>query len=338
MAYRIGIDTGGTFTDLVVVDESGKIAMHKSPTTPHNYIEGILNCLKSCAADYKMDLSKFFREELLIVHGSTIATNTVIQWKGAKVGIICTKGHNSILWMREGNKEDVFNFYVPYSRPLVPSYLCREVTERINSEGGIEVPLEEDSVRAAVHQLKKWNVEAIGVCLLWSIANDAHERRVGEIIKEEWPEVPYSLSSELQPIIREHQRTSCVAFDAMLKPIMADYAKSFGKTLAEYGFQKEFLMVVSSGGIMTASEAIAKPVYSLFSGPAVGPTAGLFFAKQEGTDSCVTVDMGGTSFDVSIVMDGMPTMTREAKVGEYPTGITSVDVLTLGAGGGVLDG
>jgi N-methylhydantoinase A len=320
---------------MAVIDENGEFRMYKSPTTPRDYTQGILSCLKLCAADYQMDLRELLsRMETFIVHGSTVATNTVIEEKGAKVGIICTKGHNIILWRREGNKEDVFNYYIPYPKPLVPTYLCREVTERINSEGGIEIPLDEESVRTAIRQLKTWNIESIGVCLLWSIVNDSHERRVGELIEEEWPGIPYSLSSELQPIIREYHRTSCVAFDAMLKPIMTDYARNFRKTLAEHGFEKEFLMVVSSGGIMTASEAVAKPVYTLFSGPAMGPTAGLFFAKDEGVDDFVTVDMGGTSFDISTVIGGVPTITRDARVGENPTGVTSVEVITLGAGGG----
>jgi N-methylhydantoinase A len=335
-ALSLGIDTGGTFTDLTAIDESGRLRIYKSPTTPQDYTIGIVNCLKQCADDYSLDLKEFFRRfEVFVVHGCTIATNTVVQWKGAKVGIICTMGHSSVLWKREANKiQDIFNFYIPWPKPLVPTYLCLEVTERLNSEGGVEVPLDEESVRRAVRQLKDWDVESIGVCLLWSILNSTHERRVGEIIEEEWPGIPYSLSSDVQPIIREYHRTSCVALDAMLKPIMSDYAKNFNKTLESYGYKREFLMVVSTGGIMTASEAIKKPVYTLFSGPAMGPTAGLFFAKHEGTENCVVIDMGGTSFDVSTVIDGMPTITREAQVSGHPTGVTSIDVLTLGAGGG----
>ena len=335
MAFRIGIDVGGTFTDLAVFGEAGEFRMYKSPTTPHDYTIGIVNCLKQCSADYNMDLKQFFNKFTpLFVHGCTIATNTVIEGKGAKTGIICTKGHNTILWKREANKLDVFNFYIPWPKPLVPPYLCLEVTERVNSEGGIEVPLDENSVRLAVRQFKRWNVEAIGVCLLWSIANDAHERRVGEIIEEELPGIPYSLGSEVQPIIREYHRTSCVALDAMLKPIMTNYAKNIRQTLAKYGFKRDVLMVVSSGGVMTAKEAVEKPIYTLFSGPAMGPTAGLFFARQEGIENCVTIDMGGTSFDVSAVIDGIPTITRDARVDGNPTGVTSLDIITLGAGGG----
>jgi len=335
MAFRIGIDTGGTFTDLACFDDKGEFRMYKSPTTPNDYSQGILKVLKTCAGEYGLALEDFFRQvQILIVHGSTIATNTVIEGKGAKVGLLCTAGHNAILWRRGGNKQDVFNYYMPYPEPLVPPHLCLEVVERINAEGGVEIALEEESVRTAIRKLRDWKVEAIGVCLLWSIVNPSHEKRIGEIIREEWPEIPYSLSFELQPIIREYHRTSCVAFDAMLKPIMTRYAKNFRNTLAQCGFHKEFLMVVSSGGIMTASEATAKPVYTLFSGPSMGPSAGLFFAEQEGIKDCVTVDMGGTSFDVSAIIDGRPVITREAHVGEDPTGVTSVEVIALGAGGG----
>ena len=335
MLFRMGVDTGGTFTDLVVADEAGEFRMYKSPTTPHDYSVGIINCLKACAADYDIKNENLVGQATtLIVHGSTVATNTAIQWKGAKVGIICTQGHKYILYKRQGNKQDVFNLYIPYPRPLVRPYLCLEVTERINSEGGIEVPLDEDSVRTAIHQFKEWNVEAIGVSLLWSVLNDTHEKRVGEIIAEEWPGIPVSISSDVQPIVREYHRTSGVAFDAMLKPVMIAYVRDLRKSLVEIGFDGELLLVVSSGGLVSATEAVAKPVYSLFSGPSMGPVAGLSIARQEGVEDVVTIDMGGTSFDVSAVRGGMPAITREAMLGEYPTGVTSVEVLTLGAGGG----
>jgi N-methylhydantoinase A len=164
--------------------------------------------------------------------------------------------------------------------------------------------------------------------------NDAHEKRVKELIKEEWPEVPISLSSEVQPIIREYYRTSCVSFDAMLKPVFSNYVTNLRRTLEEYGYNQEVAMVVSTGGVMSANEVMERPVFSLFSGPAMGPGAGLFFASQEGLNNCVVIDMGGTSFDVSTVIDGQPTLTRSAKVEEYPTGVTSIELLTLGAGGG----
>lgn len=336
MSFCVGIDIGGTFTDLVFSDDEGNIRCHKSPTTPSDYTIGIINCLRLASEDYKLDIKGFLSQlSHPIMHGSTISTNAMIEQKGAKVGIICTMGHSSILYRGDGNKvQDVFNYYIPYRKPLVPPHLCLEVRERINAEGVIEVPLDEDSVRAAVHRLKECSVEAIGVCLLWAIVNDAHERRIKEIVQEEWPGIPVTLGSEVQPIIREYYRTSCVAFDAMLKPVFSTYIKNLRETLNGYGYDKEIEMVVSTGGLMSSTEVATKPVYDLLSGPAMGPTAGLFFASQEGYNDCVVIDMGGTSFDISTVMDGKPTVTREAKFGEYPTGIASVDVLTLGAGGG----
>jgi N-methylhydantoinase A len=224
MAFRIGIDTGGTFTDLAVIDETGDFRMYKSPTTPHDYTEGILNTLKLCATDYNLELRDFLSKVgTFIVHGSTVATNAIIEGNGAKVGIIGTKGHTNILWRREGNREDVFNYYIDYPKPLVPTYLCKGVIERINSEGGVEVPLDDESVRTAIKQLKELDVQAIGVCLLWSVVNNAHERKVAEIIEEQWPGIPYSVSSDLQPVIREYNRTACVAFDSILKPLITKY-------------------------------------------------------------------------------------------------------------------
>jgi len=335
LKFKIGIDIGGTFTDLAVIDDDANFRMYKSSTTPENYSKGILDCFALCAADYGMDIKDFFRRvDVFFIHGSTIATNAVLERKTKKIGIICTRGHKFILWRRPINKENVFDFSIPYPQPLVPPYLCMEVTERINSEGDVEIPLNEDSVRMAVRQLKKWKVESIGVCLLWSIANDCHERQVAEIIEEEWPGVPYSLSSEVQPIIGEYHRASCVALNAMLTPIMKDYIKNLKDTLKKYGFEKEFFIVASNGGMITTNEAIEKPVYCLLSGPSMGPKAGLSIGRQEGVDNLITVDMGGTSFDISIIVDGKVVMNRNAMVGEYPTGVVSVEVLPLGAGGG----
>lgn len=335
MAFYMGIDTGGTFTDLVVLDEKGEFHMYKSPTTPKNHAIGIFNCIKQCAEERGMDVPKLAEKmRPLLVHGCTIATNAIIEWKGAKTGIITSKGRKWSLWMMEGNKKEVFDLTIPWPRPLVPPYLCLDVPGRINSEGEELIPLDEKAVRNAIRQFKEWNVQAIGVCLLWSIANDSHEKRVKEILEEEWPGIHYSISSDVQPIIREYHRTCCVAFDAMLKPIMTKYVHGLEDVLAKNKMKRDFLMVVSSGGLLTAQEVIKRPVNTLFSGPAMGPSAGLYYAEKEGVDNCVVVDMGGTSFDVSTVIDGMVSITRDARVGAYPTGVTSVDVLTLGAGGG----
>jgi len=336
MGYRISVDVGGTFTDLVIAETEGNILLgrYKSPTTPEDRSQGVLNCLRLTSEDLNTNLENLLENTDVIYHGSTTATNAVLEGSGAKCGLICTKGTKYILWRGEGRRKNMFNYKVPSPKPLLRPYLCLEVTERLNSEGEVVLPLNENEVRAAVRQLKKWNVETIAVCLLWSIVNPAHEQRVGEIIQEEWPGVYYCLSSDIQPIIREYHRTCCVVFNAMLQPIVTSYLNRLQTVLANNGFKGELLIVVSSGGVVPVEEVAKKPVFMLFSGPAMGPFAGLFYAKQDQQRSCITIDMGGTSFDVSTVIDGHITSTSEGRILDYPTGVSSIEILTLGAGGG----
>ncbi|KKM99092.1 hypothetical protein LCGC14_1151390, partial [marine sediment metagenome] len=305
MSFRMAMDIGGTFTDLAVFDEETKdVESFKSFSTA-KLVDGVIECAWVAARFYGMDLKELLTRTNRIMHGSTIATNTVIQRKGANTGLITTMGHGSILYRGEAMKEDAFNHKILYPRPLIPQYLCQEIEERINSEGEVEVPLREDSVLAAVHQFKKWKIEAIAVCLLWSIINDQHEQRVKEIIKKEWSEIFVSISSEVQPTIREYQRTCCVVLDAMLKPVTMSYMREFDETLRENGFKGEWFFVTSAGGVVDPSELQSRPVNALYSGPSMGPSTGLLFAEQEGVKSVITVDMGGTSFDVSAIADGV---------------------------------
>jgi len=336
MGYRVSVDVGGTFTDLVITETDGKVVLgrHKSPTTPEDRSKGVLNCLKLAAEGLGIGLQELLQETSVISHGSTTATNAVLDGSGAKCGLICTKGTKHILWRGEGRRKNMFNYKVLPPQPLLRPYLCLEVTERINSEGEIVLPLNEDEVRAAVHQLKEWNVKTVAVCTLWSILNPVHERRIGEIIEEEWPGVYYCLSSDIQPIIREYHRTCCVVFNAMLQPVVTAYLKKLQTVLAENGFRGELLIVVSSGAVVPVEEVTRKPVFMLFSGPAMGPSAGYYYSSQEGEQSCITIDMGGTSFDVSTVIDGQITTTRDGRILNYPTGVSSIEILTLGAGGG----
>jgi N-methylhydantoinase A len=336
MGYRVSVDVGGTFTDLVITETDGKVLLgrHKSPTTPEDRTKGVINCLQLAGENLNISLKDLLQQTGVISHGSTTATNAVLEERGAKCGLICTKGTKYILWRGEGRRKNMFNYKVLPPKPLLRPYLCLEVTERINSEGEVVVPLNEDEVRAAVRQLKAWNVETIAVCTLWSILNPTHEQRIGEIIEEEWPGVYCCLSSDIQPIIREYHRTSCVVFNAMLQPIVTAYLQKLQTVLAENGFTGELLIVVSSGAVVPAEEVTRKPVYMLFSGPAMGPSAGYYYSSMEGQQNCITIDMGGTSFDVSTVIDGQITTTRDGRILNYPTGVSSIEILTLGAGGG----
>lgn len=336
MKYRISVDVGGTFTDLTIAESEtfAQLGSHKSPTTPEDRSIGILNCMSLAADQLGLSLNELLSQTTVFCHGSTTATNTIIEMSGAKTGLICTRGTKYILWRGEGRRQTMFNYKMEPNRPLIRPYLCREVTERINAEGNVIVPLNEEEVRAEVRQLKEWGVEAIAVCTMWSMVNNAHEKRIGEIIEEEWPGVEYCLSSEIQPIIREYYRTSCVVLNAMLQPKVSRYLKNLQGKLEARGFKGETLIVVSNGGVVPISEVAEKPVFMLFSGPSMAPEAGYYFSEIEGVPNCITVDMGGTSFDVSTVLEGQITTTKDGRILNYPTGVASIEIATLGAGGG----
>ena len=336
MSYRISVDVGGTFTDLTIAESETftQLGRHKSPTTPEDRSVGILNAMTLAAEELGLTLDALLANTSVFCHGSTTATNTILEMSGAKTGLICTRGTKYMLWRGEGRRQTMFNYKMEAPKPLIRPYLCREVTERVNAQGEVILPLDEEEVRAEVRQLKEWGVEAIAVCTMWSIVNDAHEKRIGEIIEEEWPDVDYCLSSDIQPIIREYYRTSCVVLNAMLQPKVTRYLNGLQGKLEARGFKGETLIVVSNGGVVPISEVAKKPVFMLFSGPSMAPEAGYYFSEIEGAANCITVDMGGTSFDVSTVLDGQITVTKDGRILNYPTGVASIEIATLGAGGG----
>lgn len=343
MGVKVAIDTGGTFTDAVTIDEKGKVGLFKAFTTPHDYLEGVIAALKKAADFYGMSMYKFlqscstFRGGAL-GHGSTISTNAVIERKFPKTGLICTKGHRDILLWREGGELTKKNPSVieeDFPEPFIRRYLTREVTERINSEGGIEVPLNENEVRAVVRQFKKWNVQTIAVSLLWSFLNPSHEKRIGEIIDEEYPEVSYCLSHQVNPVIREYRRTITTAMNAAIMPMIRKYISEFDTRLGEQGYKGNLSLFTASGGIVSSSEMAKLPIYSIGSGPSLAPTAALEYGMSEArTGNIVCVDMGGTSFDISIITNGQISVLQEGNVGCELLGIAMVDTVSIGAGGG----
>jgi N-methylhydantoinase A len=334
MGYRISVDVGGTFTDLTLADEAMLLGRHKSPTTPEDLTQGVLNCLILAGNRLNMGLEELLGNTDVFIHSSTTATNAILEDKGVKCGVICTRGTKYTLWRGEGRRKDIYNYKVPPPKPLVRPYLCLEVTERIDRDGEILVALNEDGVRAAVRQFAEWDVKAIAVCLLWSIINPIHEQRIGEIIEEELPGIPFSLSSEIQPIIREYHRMCCVSLNAMIQPIVTEYLEKLQSVLSRSGFRGDPLIVISSGGVVPIREVMKKPVFMLFSGPSMGPVSGLYYADQNQEENSIVIDMGGTSFDVSTVINRRITTTREGRINNYPTGVAANEILTLGAGGG----
>lgn len=341
MALRMSIDVGGTFTDLVVADEAGAISIYKAPTTPHRFTEGVLASIEVAAEDRGQSVADVLKACSTsiggsLIHGSTITTNAVLEGKVAKVGLIVTRGHRDILTIRHaGEKRNPYNWKEDYLPPYVPRYLTMEVTERVNSEGEIVVSLDEDDVRRAVRQLKKYNVAAIAVCLIWDIMNPTHEYRVGEIIKEEWSEIPYVLAVDLNPCLREVWRASSVCIDASLMPIVSNYFTDLDTSLRRKGYGGDISMLTSTGGILTVEESLAKPIYSIDCGPAMAPVTGRMLGKLErDTGYVLTIDMGGTSFEVSSVIGGDIMISRQAKVSGYDLGISKIDSRSIGAGGG----
>jgi N-methylhydantoinase A len=333
---RLAVDTGGTFTDLVVEDDKGVLHLFKSPTTQADPVRGVLDVLGVATAALDSDI---LSESSVFVHGTTRAINAILTETTARTAFLTTEGHPDVLLFREGGRTDPFNFTRPYPKPYIPRALTFELPERIGAQGEIVKPLDEEAVVAICGRLNGQEIEAVGVCLLWSIANPAHELRVGELLTEHLPGIPYTLSHRLNPAIREYRRASSTCIDASLKPVMSEYLRGLDGRLREAGFSGRVLMVTSNGGVLDATAVADAPIHSLGSGPAMAPVAGRFFAERDGgADTAVVADTGGTSYDVSLVRRGRIPWTRETWLGEpffgHMTGFPSVDVKSVGAGGG----
>ncbi|MDR0570171.1 MAG: hydantoinase/oxoprolinase family protein [Clostridiales Family XIII bacterium] len=334
------IDVGGTFTDAAILGEDGAVSVFKSPTTPHDYTEGIIGALEVAASHYGQGLDAFMKDISVklggqTTHGSTIATNAIVEKKAGKVGVICTRGFRDVFLFREGPNKNPFDMDVDFPEPYVPRYLTLPVTERLDSEGGVQKPLDEGEVRQAARQLKAYHVEAVCVCFLWSTVNGAHERRAAEIVKEEWPEAVVVLSCETNPSTREYRRWVSAAMDASLRKLVSTYTRELNKRFAEKGYEGEIGMLNSSGGVMSTAEIERMPLFSIDSGPAMAPVAGKAYAALDLQDrNAVVLDMGGTTFDVSCVIKGGISVSREALVGDETPGISRVSIHSIGAGGG----
>jgi N-methylhydantoinase A len=331
MSYQVCIDIGGTFTDALVADASGDIRIFKAPTTPGAFHQGFMDVLQAAAEGYGQDLAGFLGTVEIIVHGSTVATNALVEGKIARTGLIVNEGHRDVLLLREGPRKGAFEWRLDYPDAFVPRHLTRTARGRIDARGRELEPLAEDDVRDAVAHFKRQRVGAIAVGLLWSIANGDHERRARAIIREEWPQVPVTLSHELNPIPREYRRIISAAIDAALYPIVSDYIRKLHESLEVAGFTGQLLMANCVGGMMPPDEMTERPIYSVMSGPTLAP-----IAAQALTDEADVIvgDMGGTTFDVSALRDRQLIVTPEARFGHDMLGIPKVDVRSIGAGGG----
>lgn len=333
---RIGVDVGGTFTDFIYVDDNGKIEVYKTSTTPHDPSIGMMEGINAIC-----DKLNIKHEEIQeIFHGTTIATNMVLEHKGARAGMITTKGYRDIIHIARHKRPT--NFSIVEDIPWQKYPVCKRrdrygVTERVIAPTGAELtPLNEEEVRDAVRKMKADKVEAIAVCFLFSFLNPAHEQRVKEIIKEEYPEVYISLSSEVLPQFREYERFTTTGLNAYIGPTTARYIKQLETTLKEQGYTAKVHLMQSFGGVASAQAAQEKPVNLLLSGPVGGVLGAIWTTKLTDLKNVITLDIGGTSADISVLADLQPSMKHilDTQVGGYSAMVPMIDVGTIGAGGG----
>ena len=335
---RFACDTGGTFTDLLV-EEDGAWHLYKASTTPGDPTRGVLDALALAAADRGVPLEVLLAGGSLFMHATTHAINAVLTGRVARTAFLTSEGHPDVLTLREGGRGDPFDLSRPFPDPYVPRHLTFEVPGRIAASGEVVRPLDEAAVVAICRRMREEGVEAVGVCLLWSVVNPAHEKRVAELLEAHLPGVPYTLSHALNPAPREYRRGSAACIDASLKPLMTAYLGTLTRRLENAGFGGRVLVVTSQGGVMDAEDVARTPIHALNSGPSMAPVAGRFYAAADGLGgNAIIADTGGTTYDVSVVRDGRIPLTRELWVGEpvygHLTGFPSVDVKSVGAGGG----
>lgn len=339
MSYTISVDTGGTFTDIVVADGAGRLTLGKALTTPARAFDGMSRALEVTAADRGITLRELLANTKLFIYGTTRATNAIVENGTARTAFLTTEGFPEILVLKEGGKLHPHQLDVDYPEPYIPRSLTFECPERITSEGEVLIELDEGRVREVVAGFERRGVEAVAVCLLWSVMNPTHELRIGEIIREMRPDLQVTLSHQLNPVLREYRRASSAAIDASLKPLMQRHLRDMESDLRAAGYEGQVVVATSFGGVMHVDDVIEHPIYLVRSGPAMAPIAGITYSELENCGRDVIVcDTGGTTFDVSLVRDGRPVFTRDTWLGGlwtgHCTGLSSVDVRSYGAGGG----
>jgi len=331
MGYQVCIDIGGTFTDCLVSDPDGVISIFKSPTTPGEFEKGFINVLHVAAEGYGIKPDSFLKQIDLIVHGSTVSTNALVEKKTVKVGLILNEGHEDILLLRQGPRKGAFQWKLDYPDAYVPRHLTRGITGRLDARGRELVALNDDHVRDAARDFAALGVQAVAVGLLWSVVNPQHEKRVREILATELPDVPVTLSHEINPMPREYQRIIASAIDASINPIVSDYINKLQVALDASGFSGDLLLANCVGGMMPLQEMLKKPIYSVMSGPTLAPMAALALSHEP---DIIVGDMGGTTFDVSALRDHQIIITPDSMIHDDSLGIPKVDVRSVGAGGG----
>jgi N-methylhydantoinase A len=344
MTYLVGIDIGGTFTDCAIVDRAGKLLTTKVPSTPADFSRGMMDALGAGAEALGLALADFCRHIAFLSHGTTVGTNTIIQKKGARVGLITTRGHEDAIHIMRGSRgyggRDIRKVvHFPETSkpvPIVPKRLIRGVSERVDCFGEIVVSLNEKEAEAAIRELVAEGVQAIAVCFLWSFRNSRHELRVRELVTSISKDVFVTCSVDIAPKWGEYERVTATALNAYLGPVMSGYLQKLDSTLTELGYVHGLQIAQCGGGTVPVERAGEAPLLTLDSGPVSGVTASMFLGAAMDERNIITTDMGGTSFDVSIIYDGKPAYSFISNTDQYEYFLPKVDLQAIGAGGGSL--
>jgi len=335
MKYRIGVDVGGTFTDLLAIDESGSLKIYKTPSTPQDPSIGTMKGLEEIATAEGSTLKDFLPNVEIIVHGTTITTNAIVTRTYAKTGLLTTKGFRDYLNDRRGDKPHVtYVCKTDPPEPIVPRRLIQVAEEALDCEGKVMTPLKEEDVYAAAELFKKEKVEAVAINFLFSFFDSSHEKRAKEILEKELPGVYVCVSSDILPQVRVYERGSTVVFNACIAPLLRKYIEKLMSKLEDNKFGGSLFLMQSNGGVMSPEVAMDFAVNTLLSGPAGGPQAGLFYAGIHDIKDFITVDMGGTTFDACLTRNAEPEITVENEVAGYRMAMPSLAIHALGAGGG----
>jgi len=334
--YRLGIDAGGTFTDLILADRKGGVRIFKALSTPTDPTAAIRNGLKLIQEETGLSPQAIVSNADLCINGTTVGLNALITHNGAKTGLIATRGHEDSIEIRLGHKEDGYRYDPEYppATMLVPRYLRRGVAERVLSNGTVHTPLNEEDVREACRHFIREGVESVAISFVWSVLHPEHELRAGEIVREMMPKVRLTIGSQLYPQVREYTRTSTAIVNAYLAPILQRYVEAVDAYFQSLGARHPVRYFQSNGGLALGRVVTDQSVYAINSGPASAPQAALWLGEPWGMKNIITVDMGGTSFDITLTRDGHANVSKNIDFLRYRIGIPMIQVETLGAGGG----
>ena len=334
--YRLGIDAGGTFTDFVLADKSGNIKIYKTPSTPDDPTKAIEDGLKIISKDLEINPSDIISQSDLCINGTTVGLNALIQHKGSPVGLICTEGHEDSIEIRLGHKEDGYRYDPDYPPAVMlsPRFLRKGIRERILSNGKVKISINEDDVREACKIFVDEGVNSIAISFIWSILNPSHEIIAEKIVREMMPNAFITVGSRLYPQIREYTRTSTAVTNAYLSPTLKSYVSAINEYFISLGGENNVRYFQSNGGLATGEVMTDRSVYAINSGPASAPIAGLSIANPFKYKNVITVDMGGTSFDITLTKGGSTNLNKNVDFLRYRIGVPMIQVETLGAGGG----